>query len=91
MVFKPAPFTSDIKVAWYCLFGRCVTGPSLKVRLNDHHLPGTGVEVPANGNILLEARGLKKNERYIFAVAAYSRDGRLIRDSVGETTKPILA
>ncbi|PIO39236.1 hypothetical protein AB205_0123960, partial [Aquarana catesbeiana] len=45
MVFKPAPFTADIKVAWYCLFGRCVTGPSLKVRLNDHHLPGTGVEV----------------------------------------------
>ncbi|XP_073476369.1 cilia- and flagella-associated protein 54 isoform X3 [Aquarana catesbeiana] len=91
MVFKPAPFTADIKVAWYCLFGRCVTGPSLKVRLNDHHLPGTGVEVPANGNNLLEARGLKKNERYIFAVAAYSRDGRLIGDSVGETTKPILA
>ncbi|XP_018409374.1 PREDICTED: cilia- and flagella-associated protein 54 [Nanorana parkeri] len=91
MVFKPAPFKSDIKVAWYCLFGRCVTGPNLKVRLNDHHLPETGVEVPANSKTLLEARGLKKNERYIFAVAAYSRDGRLIGDSVGETTKPILA
>nr|DBA31011.1 TPA: hypothetical protein GDO54_006926 [Pyxicephalus adspersus] len=91
MMLKPAPFKSDIKVAWYCLFGRCVSGPNLKVRLNDHHLPGTGVEVPANGNNLLEARGLQKNDRYIFAVAAYSEDGRLIGDSVGETTKPILA
>ncbi|KAM5171982.1 cilia- and flagella-associated protein 54 [Mantella aurantiaca] len=91
MVFKPAPFICDIKVAWYCLYGRCVTGPNLKVRLNDHHLPGTGVEVPVNGNNLLEARGLKKNERYIFGVAAYSEDGHLIGDSVGETTKPILA
>ncbi|XP_075062080.1 cilia- and flagella-associated protein 54 [Mixophyes fleayi] len=91
MVFKPAPFKSDIKVAWYCLFGQSVTGPNMKVRLNDHNLSGTGEEVPANGNSLLVVKGLKKNEKYIFAVAAYSADGRLIGDVIGESTKPILA
>ncbi|XP_073507676.1 cilia- and flagella-associated protein 54 isoform X3 [Phyllobates terribilis] len=91
MVFKPAPFASDSKVIWYSLFGRIVTGPNLKVRLNDHYLLGTGEQVPANGNVLLEAKGLKRNEKYIFAVAAYAEDGRIIGDVIGESTKPILA
>ncbi|XP_069620555.1 cilia- and flagella-associated protein 54 isoform X2 [Ranitomeya imitator] len=91
MVFTPAPFTSDTKVAWYSLFGRIVTGPNLKVRINDHCLLGTGEQVPANGNVLLEAKGLKRNEKYIFAVAAYAEDGRLIGDVIGESTKSILA
>ncbi|XP_063783817.1 cilia- and flagella-associated protein 54 isoform X2 [Pseudophryne corroboree] len=91
MVFKPAPFKSNITVAWYCIFGQSVTGPNLKARLNDHHLPGTGEEVPANSNNLFVVKGLKKNEKYIFAVAAYSADGRLIGDMIGESTKPILA
>ncbi|XP_073413034.1 cilia- and flagella-associated protein 54 isoform X2 [Dendrobates tinctorius] len=91
MVFTPAPFTSDTKVSWYSLFGRIVTGPNLKVRLNDHYLLGTGEQVPANGNVLLEAKGLKRNEKYIFAVAAYAEDGRLIGDVIGESTKSILA
>lgn len=30
------------------------------------------------------------NERYVFAIAAYSSSGKLIGDAVGETTKPIL-
>ncbi|KAM4035751.1 cilia- and flagella-associated protein 54 isoform 2-T2 [Anomaloglossus baeobatrachus] len=91
MVFRPAPFTCDTKVTWCSLFGRIVTGPNLKVRLNDHYLLGTGEQVPANGNVLLEAKGLKRNEKYIFAVAAYAADGRLIGDVIGESTKPILA
>eukprot|EP00079_Xenopus_tropicalis_P023165 XP_012815326.1 PREDICTED: cilia- and flagella-associated protein 54 isoform X1 [Xenopus tropicalis] len=91
MVFKPTPFKSDIKVSWYCLFGRCVNGPDLKVRLNDHHLHGTGEEIPARSGNLLEVKGLEANEKYIFAVAAYSSDGVLIGDSIGESTKPILA
>ncbi|KAG9490483.1 hypothetical protein GDO78_006036 [Eleutherodactylus coqui] len=91
MVFKPSPFTSCTKVAWYCLFGQSVTGPNFKVRLNDHNLLGTGELVPANSNILLEAKGLKKNEKYIFAVGAYSADGHLIGNMIGESTKPILA
>ncbi|XP_018107846.1 cilia- and flagella-associated protein 54 isoform X2 [Xenopus laevis] len=91
MVFKPAPFKSDIKVSWYCLFGRCVTGPDLKVRLKDQHLYGTGEEIPAGSGNLLEVKGLEANEKYIFAVAAYSSEGVLIGDAVGESTKPILA
>jgi len=39
----------------------------------------------------LEIQGLDPNEKYIFAVAAYSSDGKLIGDAIGETTKPILA
>lgn len=39
----------------------------------------------------MEIQGLDPNEKYIFAVAAYSSDGKLIGDGIGETTKPILA
>ncbi|XP_010214825.1 PREDICTED: putative uncharacterized protein C12orf63, partial [Tinamus guttatus] len=47
--------------------------------------------IPADGKSLLEIQGLDPNEKYIFAVAAYSSDGKLIGDAIGETTKPILA
>ncbi|KAM8971997.1 cilia- and flagella-associated protein 54 [Pelodytes ibericus] len=91
MIFRSAPFQSEIKVSWYCLYGRCVTGPNLKVRLNDHHLSGTGEEIRASSNTLFEVSGLQANEKYIFAIAAYSSDNVLIGDSIGESTKPILA
>ncbi|XP_063302214.1 cilia- and flagella-associated protein 54 [Pelobates fuscus] len=91
MVFKPARFKSDVKVSWFCLYGRCVTGPNLKVRLNDYQLAGTGEQIPANSSNVLEVTGLQANERYIFAVAAFSSDGVLIGDSIGETSKPIVA
>ncbi|CAH2277598.1 Hypothetical predicted protein [Pelobates cultripes] len=91
MVFKPAPFKSAVKVSWFCLYGRCVTGPNLKVRLNDYQLAGTGEQIPANSSNVLEVTGLQVNERYIFAVAAFSSDGVLIGDSIGETSKPIVA
>ncbi|XP_053319636.1 cilia- and flagella-associated protein 54 [Spea bombifrons] len=91
MVFKPVPFPTDVKVSWYCLYGRCVAGPNLKVRLNDHHLSGTGEEIPADSSTLLEVTGLQANEKYIFAIAAYSSDGVLVGDTIGESTKPILA
>lgn len=39
----------------------------------------------------MEIQGLEPNEKYIFAVAAYSSDGKLIGDAIGEMTKPILA
>jgi hypothetical protein len=35
-------------------------------------------------------KGLETNEKYIFAIAAYSCNGKLIGGAVGETTKPIL-
>lgn len=35
--------------------------------------------------------GLKVNERYVFAVAAYTDDGQLIGNAIGDTSRPILA
>ncbi|KAM9247075.1 LOW QUALITY PROTEIN: cilia- and flagella-associated protein 54 [Leptosomus discolor] len=91
MTFKPAPFSSDIQVSWYTILGSVAGGSNMKVRLNNNKLPNTGEEIPADGKSLLEIHGLDPNEKYIFAVAAYSSDGKLIGDAIGETTKPILA
>ena len=35
--------------------------------------------------------GLTPGERYVFAVSAYTAEGKLIGECVGDTTKPILA
>ncbi|XP_038666823.1 cilia- and flagella-associated protein 54 isoform X2 [Scyliorhinus canicula] len=91
MIFKPAHFTSSEKVCWYRIFARTATGSILKVRLQDSMLRGTGHEVPAFGECLLEVKGIEPNEKYIFAVAGYSEDGTIIGDEIGHTTKPILA
>ncbi|XP_010006376.1 PREDICTED: uncharacterized protein CFAP54 [Chaetura pelagica] len=91
MTFKPAPFSSDVQVSWYSIFGCVAEGNNKKVRLNNNKLPNAGEEIPADDKSLLEIHGLDPNEKYIFAVAAYSSDGKLIGDSIGETTKPILA
>ncbi|XP_074024365.1 cilia- and flagella-associated protein 54 [Numenius arquata] len=91
MTFKPAPFSSDTQVSWYSIFGSVAGGSNMKVRLNNNKLPNAGEEIPADGKSLLEIQGLDPNEKYIFAVAAYSSDGKLIGDAIGETTKPILA
>ncbi|XP_006820960.1 cilia- and flagella-associated protein 54-like [Saccoglossus kowalevskii] len=90
MVFKPAPFNPAEKVAWYRLFARTASGSNVKVRLNDYFLPGTGNQVPAY-DCELSVSGLSPSERYVFAVAAYTSDGKLIGDSIGDTSKPILA
>ncbi|KAM9292811.1 LOW QUALITY PROTEIN: cilia- and flagella-associated protein 54 [Morus bassanus] len=91
MTFKPAPFSSDIQVSWYSILGSVAGRSNMKVRLNNNKLPNAGEEIPADGKSLLEIQGLDPNEKYIFAVAAYSSDGELIGDAIGETTKPILA
>jgi hypothetical protein len=93
MVFRAAPFIpySGEKVSWYKLYGRVAAGPNAKVRLNDCHLSGLGEEIPATDNCLLYVTGLKPNEMYMFAVAAYSRDGKLVGNSVGASTRPLLA
>ncbi|XP_053799690.1 cilia- and flagella-associated protein 54 isoform X3 [Vidua chalybeata] len=91
MTFKPAPFDSDIQVSWYCILGCVAGGSNTKVRLNSNKLQNSGEEIPADGKILLEVQGLDANEKYIFAVAAYSSDGKLIGDAIGQMTKPILA
>ncbi|XP_071817646.1 cilia- and flagella-associated protein 54-like isoform X3 [Apostichopus japonicus] len=90
MVFKPAPFNPSQKVAWYRIFARPFVGSNVKVRLNDYNLPGTGDEVPAY-DCELTVSGLTTNDRYVFAVAAYTATGELIGSAVGDTSKPILA
>ncbi|KAM4902054.1 cilia- and flagella-associated protein 54 [Sylvia borin] len=91
MTFKPAPFDSDIQVSWYCILGSVAGGSTTKVRLNSNKLQNTGEQIPTDGKILLEVQGLDANEKYVFAVAAYSSDGKLIGDAIGQMTKPILA
>ncbi|XP_072204292.1 cilia- and flagella-associated protein 54 [Excalfactoria chinensis] len=91
MTFKPASFSSDVQVAWYSILGCVAEENNQKVRLNNNKLPNAGEEIPADGKSLLEIEGLDPNEEYIFAVAAYSSDGKLIGNATGETTRPILA
>ncbi|KAL1774964.1 cilia-and flagella-associated protein 54 [Sigmodon hispidus] len=90
VTLKPAPFISDVKVSWYCILGCKAEGSYGKVRLNNNHLPNSGEAIPADGKSIFEVKGLETNEKYIFAIAAYSSSGKLIGDAVGETTKPIL-
>ncbi|XP_074644089.1 cilia- and flagella-associated protein 54-like [Tubulanus polymorphus] len=91
MVFKPGPFEPvNQKVAWYRLFGRPSRGSNIKVRLNDYFLPGTGQQIPSF-RCELSVSGLQPGEQYVFAVAAYTAEGKLIGESIGETSKPILA
>lgn len=90
VTLKPAPFFPDVKVCWYCILGCKAEGSYGKVRLNNNHLPNSGEAIPADGKSVFEVKGLETNEKYVFATAAYSSAGKLIGDTVGETTKPIL-
>ncbi|XP_029811624.1 cilia- and flagella-associated protein 54 isoform X2 [Suricata suricatta] len=90
VTLKPAPFISDVKVSWYCILGCKAEGSYGKVRLNNNHLPNSGEAIPADGKSIFEVKDLETNEKYVFAIAAYSSNGKLIGDAVGETTKPIL-
>ncbi|XP_067928992.1 cilia- and flagella-associated protein 54-like [Watersipora subatra] len=93
MVLKPAAFTplSGEKVAWYCLFGRHASGSNVRVRLNDYHIKGCGDKTPASSRCIFRIPNLTTHKHYIFAICAYTADGKLIGDSIGETSKPILA
>ncbi|XP_075409327.1 cilia- and flagella-associated protein 54 [Tenrec ecaudatus] len=90
VTLKPAPFLSDVKVSWYRILGCKAEGSYGKVRLNNDHLPNSGEVIPADGQSIFEVKGLETNEKYIFAIAAYCSNGKLIGDAIGETTKPIL-
>ncbi|XP_036093176.1 cilia- and flagella-associated protein 54 isoform X3 [Rousettus aegyptiacus] len=90
VTLKPAPFISDVKVSWYCILGCKAEGSYGKVRLNNNDLPNSGEAIPADGKSIFEVKGLETNEKYIFAIAAYSSNGKLVGDAIGEATKPIL-
>ncbi|KAK7824936.1 hypothetical protein U0070_014142 [Myodes glareolus] len=90
VVGERATHTPPAEVSWYCILGCKAEGSYGKVRLNNNHLPNSGEAIPADGRSTFEVKGLETNERYVFAIAAYSSSGKLIGDAVGETTKPIL-
>ncbi len=86
--FQPSNGTT---VSWYRIFASQVTGPNSKARISDYSFPGTGDQVPSNSCDQIVIQGLNSDEKYIFAVAAYDHNGKLIGDSIGESTDTILA
>lgn len=46
-------------------------------------------QVPATESLVVT--GLQPNEMYVFAVAAYTADGKLIGGSIGDTSRPLVA
>ncbi|KAM7374329.1 hypothetical protein PAMP_006995 [Pampus punctatissimus] len=92
LTFAPAPYDMEGQVCWYQLCGRPAEGINQKVRLGDCSLPGTGNLVPAvSGECVLRVDGLQPNQKYVFAVAAYNRQGKQLGNSIGGTTFPLLA
>ncbi|XP_048011696.1 cilia- and flagella-associated protein 54 isoform X3 [Megalobrama amblycephala] len=91
MIFTPAPYALEEEVSWYCIYARDAEGVNLKVRLKDCYLCGTGEMIPAKGECLLHVSGLKPDKTYIFAVAAFDAQGKMVGGAIGETTRPLLA
>ncbi|XP_056140205.1 cilia- and flagella-associated protein 54 [Lampris incognitus] len=92
LTFAPASYQLEGQVCWYQICGRVAEGINLKVRMGDCCLPGTGNLVPAvAGQCKLRVEGLEPNQMYVFAVAAYNSQGKLVGNTIGETTYPILA
>lgn len=44
-----------------------------------------------SGECFLMVKGLQSNQKYVFAVAAYDSQGKLLGDAIGDTTLPIIA
>ncbi|XP_029304212.1 cilia- and flagella-associated protein 54 [Cottoperca gobio] len=92
LTFAPAPYNLEGQVCWYQLCGRPAEGINRKVRLGDCSLPGTGNMVPAvYGECVLSVEGLEPNQKYVFAVAAYNSQGKLLGNTIGGSTFPLLA
>ncbi|XP_063751644.1 LOW QUALITY PROTEIN: cilia- and flagella-associated protein 54-like [Eleginops maclovinus] len=90
--FAPAPYNSENQVYWYQLCGRPAEGINWKVRLGDCSLPGTGNMVPSvSGESVMRVEGLQPNQKYVFAVAAYNSQGKLLGNGIGDSTFPLLA
>ncbi|XP_065819323.1 cilia- and flagella-associated protein 54 isoform X4 [Labrus bergylta] len=92
LTFAPAPYKLEGQVFWYQLYGRAADSINRKVRLGDGSLPGTGNMIPAvSGECVLKVEGLEPNQKYVFAVAAYNRQGKLLGNTIGATTFPLMA
>lgn len=49
-------------------------------------------QVPTiSGECVLRVEGLVPNQKYVFAVAAYNSQGKLVGNTIGETTFQLLA
>lgn len=49
-------------------------------------------QVPVvSGHCVLSVEGLIPNQKYVFAVAAYDSQGKLLGNTIGATTSPLLA
>ncbi|XP_051903084.1 cilia- and flagella-associated protein 54-like isoform X2 [Hippocampus zosterae] len=91
LTFAPAPYHMEGQVCWYQLCGRAAEGMDLKVRLGDFSLAGTGNLVPAVcGEWQLKAEKLEPNQKYVFAIAAYTSQGKLLGNAIGATTFPLM-
>ncbi|XP_076025253.1 cilia- and flagella-associated protein 54 [Genypterus blacodes] len=87
-----APYHAEGQVSWYRIFGRVADGVNQKVRLGDYGLPGTGSLIPrGSGQCVLRVEGLEPNHKYMFAVAAYDSEGKLLGNAIGDSTIPLLA
>ncbi|XP_057307241.1 cilia- and flagella-associated protein 54-like [Hydractinia symbiolongicarpus] len=93
MILKPAEYTpkGGEQIAWYCLYLRNAAGNNVKVRLSDTQYAGTGEQVPYSSNCLFTVKGLEPNQRYVAAIGAYDKKGKLIGGSIGQTGRPFLA
>nr|XP_057944060.1 cilia- and flagella-associated protein 54-like isoform X3 [Doryrhamphus excisus] len=92
LTFAPAPYHMEEQVFWYQLCGRAAEVINLKVRLGDCSLAGTGNFVPAvSGEWELKVEGLEPNQKYAFALAAYNSQGKLLGNSIGGTSIPLMA
>ncbi len=94
IVVKPRrfePSEGGKQVSWYRLFASQMTSVNNKARISDFSFPGCGEQIPSNSCDLVTISGLKQDEKYIFALAAYDNTGELIGNSIGESTEPVLA
>lgn len=48
-------------------------------------------QIPAAADTLFYVRGLRPDEKYMAAMAAYNEQGKLIGGSIGLTCRPVLA
>ena len=90
VILKPAPWNCS-SVSWYRIFAKSFTGANCKVRAQDISLPGTGEPVFVKSDPNFVVSGLDKNEKYIFALAAYAESGQMIGGGVGKSTPPVVA
>lgn len=93
IVLQPRSFQplDNSTPCWYRVFASQASNINFKARITDYNYPGCGEQVPANSLSKVAITGLTPNEKYIFAVGAYDKNGKLIGDSIGESSEPILA